>query len=139
MAAPTHRQGARVTKATTRIERRDGEDYFWEASISIGVGERLSRTGICRFAWAAQDSADKAARELEHTLKQYSRGSKTMSKRFGVFLTPKPVKPQGRWMNDGDQDGDRWEGSHAEAAKQAEHLRKLYPDCKVEVRAIRED
>jgi hypothetical protein len=48
-----------------------------------------------------------------------------MSKRYGVMCTPKPRKPVGRWMTDGDQDGDRWQGTRAQADREAERLRAL--------------
>jgi hypothetical protein len=61
-----------------------------------------------------------------------------MANRFGVFCTPKPVQPVGHWMNDGDQDGDRWEGTREQADQAAGRLRKLHPDLDVEVLPITE-
>ncbi len=48
-----------------------------------------------------------------------------MSKRYGVMCTPRPKKPAGHWMTDGDQDGDRWQGTQSQAEKEAERLRAL--------------
>lgn len=56
--------------------------------------------------------------------------------RYGVFCTPKPKKPVGHWMNDGDQDPDTWEGTLAEAKKQAAFHRKRHKDMTFEVRPI---
>jgi hypothetical protein len=56
--------------------------------------------------------------------------------RFGVFYTPPPKVPRGRWMIDGDQDGDRWEGTSAQAEEEAEQLKKRHPGATVEVRPI---
>jgi len=58
--------------------------------------------------------------------------------KFGVFYTPPPKVPQGRWMIDGDQDGDRWEGTKEEAEHEAELLKKRHPHGTVEVLPIRD-
>jgi hypothetical protein len=50
-----------------------------------------------------------------------------MVKRYGVLCTEPPTKPRVSWMTDGDQDGDRWEGSLAQANSTAKAQRKIHP------------
>jgi hypothetical protein len=50
--------------------------------------------------------------------------------RYGVFVI-RQAAPETSWMNDGDQDGDRWEGTEKEAEAQARRLRELEPNLQV--------